>query len=116
MSMRRMIERIFKKYGTPIVLRGAYGDQTIRGFWQHTGSLGWHNMQSVYSPLGEVPRGQYLLLVPMDPPLKKGNIFMKDGVWYVIRRVEKMWHADQAIYRWCLCEEGGKEGTWASRS
>ena len=111
-----MIERIFKKYGTSMVLRGGGGDKTVRGIWQHTGSLGWQNMQSVYSPLGEIPRGQYLLMLPLEPPLQKGDTLYKDGIWYVVRRVEKIWHAEQAIYRWCLCEEGGQTGEWTSQS
>ena len=98
------------------MLRNLDGDTTIYGFMQHTASLGWQNMQPVYSPLGEIPRGQYLLLVPLEPELTKGDIFQKDGTWYVIRRVEKMWHGDEAIYCWCLCEEGGREGTWSTQS
>ena len=114
--MRRLIERVFEKYGTPITLRGFDGDTVIRGFLQHTGSLGWKNMQPVYSPLGEVPRGQYLLMLPLEPPLAKGDMLQKDGVWYVVRRAEKMWYGDEAIYRWCLCEEGGQTSTWGSQS
>lgn len=114
--MRRMIERIFKKYGTPILRRTVDGDETIRGFWQHTGSLGWKNMQPVYAQLGEVPRGQYLLMLPMEPVIEKGDSIQKGESWYIVRRVEKMWHGEEAIYQWCLCEEGGRTGVWGSRS
>ena len=114
--MRRRIEKLLRRYGTPILLRKFDGDMLLYGFWQHTGSLGWKNMQPVYSPLGEVPRGQYLLMLPVEPLLQKGDTFCKDSIWYVVRRVEKMWYGDEAIYCWCLCEEGGKTGPWASQS
>lgn len=114
--MRRKIERILRTYGTPITLRRGDGDTTIYGFMQHTGSLGWKNMQPAYSPLGEVPRGQYLLMIPVEPLLKKGDVVRRDGVWYMVRRVEKMWYQDEAVYCWCLCEEGGKTGIWGSQS
>ena len=114
--MRRMIERILRRYGTPILLRNVDGDTTFYGFMQHTASLGWQNMQPIYSPLGEIPRGQYLLMVPVKPALTKGDVIRKDGVWYIIRRVEKMWYKDEVIYCWCLCEEGGRTGIWGSQS
>lgn len=113
--MRHTIDRILRKYGTPILLRRIDGDTTIYGFMQHTGSLGWKNMQPVYSPLGEIPRGQYLLLLPVEPLLERGDIFKKEDDWYVVRRVEKMWHGGEAIYCWCLCEEGGEAGIWGSQ-
>lgn len=111
-----MIERILQRYGTPILLRRVDGDTTFNGFMQHTASLGWQNMQPVYSPLGEIPRGQYLLLAPVDLELTKGEIIRRDEIWFVIRRVEKIWHGEEAIYSWCLCEEGGKTGIWGSQS
>lgn len=114
--MRHTIDRILRKYGTPIVLRRVTGDTIIHGFMHHTGSLGWKNMQPVYSPLGEVPRGQYLLMLPIEPLLEKGDIFKKGDIWYVVRRVEKMWHGEKAVYCWCLCEEGGEAGIWGSQS
>ena len=114
--MRHMIDRILRKYGTPILLRTIFGDSTVYGLMQHTGSLGWKNMQPVYSPLGEVPRGQYLLMVPLEPEIKKGNIIRRGDIWFVVRRVEKMWYGEEPIYCWCLCEEGGKSGIWGKRS
>lgn len=114
--MRQMIERILRKYGTPLLLRRIDGDTTIYGLMQHTASLGWKNMQPVYSPLGEVPRGQYLLMLPVEPTLEKGDVFKKDDRWFIVRRVEKMWHGDEAIYCWCLSEEGGNTGIWGSQS
>lgn len=114
--MRRIFERIFKKYGALITLRGEEGDQKVYGIMQHTGSLGWQNMQPVFSPLGEVLRGQYLLLLPMEPALQKGDMFSRGDVWYVIRRIESVWHGKETVYRWCLCEEGGETGVWGSQS
>ena len=111
-----MIDRILRKYGTPILLRRIDGDTIIYGFMNHTGSLGWKNMQPVYSQLGEVPRGQYLLMMPMEPLLKKGDLICRDNIWFIVRRVEKMWNGEEPIYCWCLCEEGGATGIWGKQS
>ena len=112
--MRRTVEKILRRYGGPITLRRITGDTTIYGFMQHTGSLGWQNMQPVFSPLGEIPRGQYMLLVPVEPLLKRGDFIRRDDIWYVVRRSEKVWYQGKAIYCWCLCEEGGTLNQWGS--
>ena len=89
--MRRTIERILRKYGTSILLRRGDGDRTFYGFMQHTASLGWKNMQPVYSPIGEVPRGQYLLMMPLEPLLKKGDIvLLQTERGYLLHRVTRL--------------------------
>ena len=110
--MRALVEKVLRKYGTPLVLRRYDGDREIHAVMQHTASLGWQNMQPVYSPLGEIPRGQYLLMVPLEPLLEKGDILCREDKWYTVRRVEKVWHRDQPIYCWCLCEERGRMRNW----
>lgn len=113
--MRKTVEKILQRYGSSITLHRVEKDTQLRGFMEHTASLGWQNMQSVYSPLGEVPRGQYLLLLPVEPLLVKGDLLYREGIWYRVRRVEKVFYRDEAIYCWCLCEEGGKIDYWGSQ-
>jgi hypothetical protein len=110
--MRTLVEKVLHRYGTPVLLRRFTGDTVLYGIMQHTASLGWQNMQPVYSPLGEIPRGQYLLMVPVEPLLEKGDILRREEKWYTVRRVERVWHRDQPIYCWCLCEERGKVDNW----
>ena len=110
--MRRTVEKILRRYGSPITLRRSVGDTLLYGMMQHTGSLSWQNMRVAYSPLGEVPKGQYLLILPVEPLLKRGDFLLRDGSWYWVRRVEKVMYRDEAIYCWCLCEKGGNVDHW----
>ncbi len=113
--MRKTAEKILRRYGSPITLRRVEKDTELWGFMEHTASLGWQNMQGVYSPLGEIPRGQYLLLLPIEPLLEKEDLLFRGGTWYRVRRVEKVFYRDEAIYCWCLCEEGGKADNWGNQ-
>lgn len=112
--MRKTVEKILQRYGCEVTFRRITGDKKVYGFMQHTGSLSWQNMRVAMSPLGQIPRGQYLLLIPVDPELRKGDYFCKDAIWYVVRRVEKVMYQDETIYCWCLCEEGGDLDFWGS--
>ena len=113
--MRKTVEKILNRYGSPITLHRFEGDFELRGFMQHTASLGWQNMQKVYSPIGEIPRGQYLLLLPPEPLLVKGDYLFREEIWYRVCRVEKVFYREEVIYCWCLCEEGGKLGSWGNQ-
>ena len=112
--MRALVEKVLRRYGETLLLRRYTGDMEICAVMQHTASLGWQNMQPVYSPLGEIPRGQYLLLVPLEPLLEKGDILRREEKWYTVRRVEKVWYRNQPIYCWCLCEERGRMRNWGT--
>ena len=115
MSMRSTLEKILRRYGSPLILRQGEEETLIHGFMQHNASISQNNIQPAFSPLGEIPRGHHLLLVPPHPLPTTGDFIGLDGKWYVIRRVEKVWYRDEALYCWCLCEEGGKEDTWATQ-
>jgi len=106
--VEKVVERILREYGTAITLRGSREDCTFRGFLNHTGSHSWQNMHRNYSPLGEIPGGQYVLLAPLEPVLKGGDLLIMDGRRYRIRRLEKENLGGKAICQWGLCvEEGG---------
>ncbi len=110
--MRKLVERILKKYGTDILLRRVTGDVILRGFLQHTGSLAWQNMRSIYSPLGRVPGGQYRLILPPQPEIAEGEMLRLGERWYTVRRCEKVWYRNEWIYSWCLCDERGEPDNW----
>lgn len=107
--MQKVVERILRQYGNTITLRRTGEDCTFRGFLNHTGSHSWQNMQKKYSPLGELPGGQYVLLAPLEPVLKRGDLLLVDGRRYRIRRLEKECLGSEALCQWGLCvEEGGE--------
>lgn len=112
------IEKVIKRYGTTFtVLRG---DETreIKGIMQIVGAASRQNMRTEFTPLGEVPRGRYLLLAPLESEIEKGDVLVKgdEKRYYTVCRVEKIWYKEKGLYFWCLCEERGEPGQWGSLS
>lgn len=112
--MRTMIEKLIDRYGTTFSLLRGDGNIEIKGILQIVGAASRQNMQIDFTPLGEVPRGRYLLLVPAEPEVSKGDVMTKNGSgrYFTISRVEQVWFREKTIYCWCLCEERGVPGKW----
>lgn len=110
--MRKLVNRIFKRYGVPIELERTPENITVYGFVQQTATSARKYILPEYTPLGEVPKGQYLMLLPFSNAVKVGDKVMYAGKWYIIRRVEWAWFRKEAIYHWCLCEERGAYDQW----
>lgn len=110
--MRRLLERVFGLYGKNAVLISGSVQKQVKVFLQGSNSKSWQNMQRVYSPLGEIPRGQYLCL--LQPGVAtEGDTLMLDGKAHRICRVEEMTAGSNAMYQWCLCTGKGGADTWA---
>ena len=109
--MRRMLERTFARYGRDVVVTSHGVQKTVKAFFQGSRSKSWQNMQRVYFPLGEIPRGQYLCYL-LPGSAVAGDCLCVDGVTYEIRRVEDMRALGQVMYQWCLCAGKGGEDTW----
>lgn len=113
-----MIEKIIRRYGTEFLLVRAEGNIAIKGILQIVGAASQQNMRTEFTPLGEVPRGRYLLLTSLKPELEKGDVFMKEdeGRYYTVSRVEIIRLREEGLYCWCLCEERGAPGQWGNLS
>lgn len=111
-----MMGTVFRRYGTRLQrYRGGTG-VPFRGFLQHSASKSWQNMEREVMPLGEIPRGQYVLMAPLQPELAVGDVVEQAGKFYVLRRCETVMYRDTPLYVWGLCTEKGDEDTWASQS
>ena len=109
--MRRLVNKIFRRYGVPIKVEVSSGSYTIYGFVQHTATSARKHLLPEYTPLGEVPQGHYLMLLPVSE-VQVGKQLMYNGKWYIVRRLERVWLGSTAIYDWCLCEERGERDQW----
>ena len=98
---------IFRRYGSLMRIRRGKEIGQLRGFLHLFTSRSWQNMEREYLPLGEVPRGQYILVVPANAGLLPGDQVERDGKVYVLRRTELMYHRDRPLYLWGLCVEKG---------
>lgn len=84
----------------------------FRGIFQHTGSKDWHNMEKSYSLLGQIPRGQYMIMAPVGIRLEMGDRLQVGERRFSIRRVETVFWRNRALYSWGLCVELGRDDIW----
>ncbi|MBO5323297.1 MAG: hypothetical protein J6A88_04255 [Oscillospiraceae bacterium] len=110
--MQSTVEKILRKYGREITVERGEESLVFQGFFHHTGSKDWHNMEKAYTVLGQIPRGQYLVMAPTWIKLAMGDRICCDGKRYSVRRVEGETFQEERIYSWALCVELGKEDTW----
>lgn len=109
--MRKLVDKIFQRYGVPLTVLETSGVSTVRGFVQHTATSARKHLLPEYTPLGELPQGHYLMLLPLNA-VRVGKQVMYNGRWHIVRRVEQVWLGSTALYDWCLCEERGVTDTW----
>ena len=111
-----LIARIVEKYGTPVTLRRRETAWEVRAFFQPVRSKSWDSSDSDYSPLGEIPRGRYLYLGPLDPEAMAGDTVERNGRQYLVRRSEIIYDRKGPAYCWGLCLEKGGEDQWGRQS
>ena len=112
--MRALIERLIKRYGTPIrsYTDGKY--DYFRGFFQLVTSKSWQNMERMFPACGEIARGQFLLIAPSDATVKPTSVLLVDGKDYIVRRADHILYGRQRLFIWALCVEGGGDDTWSA--
>lgn len=107
--MRKLIDRVFARYGTEAVLSTGENTDTLRVFFQSVNSKSWQNMEKVFHPLGFEPRGQYICMLPADAAAENGSTLTVAGNDYLICRVEKMPICTNPVYQWAICTGKGSE-------
>lgn len=114
--MQKALQKIFVYWGCELKLKNGTGETPFRGFLQHSQSKSWQNMQKEFSPLGEIPRGQYTLIAPPELAAQVGDTLARGKKRYVLQRVETMMYENEPLYIWGLCVEKGGEDSWAMQS
>lgn len=110
------IEKVLRRYGTSLILCRGDSEEIFRGFLQHSDSRSRQNMLKEFCPLGEIPRGQYILLAPLELELKTDDTLIQGTNKVTICRIETVMYGDRPAYRWGLCKEKGDEDLWGSQS
>ena len=109
--MQQMIGKILNTYGVSVTWKKEE-PVTYRGFFQPVRSKSWQYLEGNYSPLGEVPRGQYVYIGPVEPAAEAGDTLTVDGQDYWLRRTELVRDGNGPVYCWGMCVEKGGEDTW----
>ena len=110
--MRRAVERVMARHGTDLTIVSGEENKTVRGFFRAVNSKSWQSMESEVSLLGEITRGQYVYMGPVDGSVKEGDSLILGGRNYLFRRTELYYYGNQAVYQWGLCVEKGVNDTW----
>ena len=114
--MRRTVEKLLSRFGTDMTIVSGEEETTVRGFFRAVNSKSWQNMESTVSLLGEISRGQYVYMGPVDVAAKEGDTLILGNRTYLFRRVEPYYYGNQPIYQWGLCVEKGVNDTWGTQS
>ena len=109
--MQQMIGKILNTYGVSVTWKKEEPG-TYRGFFQPVRSKSWQYLEGNYSPLGEVPRGQYVYIGPAERCVAFGDTLEVGGKDYMVRRVEPVYYGENVAYYWGMCVEKGGEDTW----
>ena len=111
--MQKLVDTVFRKYGVPITVQDTDGTHEVNGFVKNGASSARKYLLTEYTPLGEIPMGFYVMLLPRYEA-RIGKHLQYGGKWYIIRRFEWVTFRDQVLYDWCLCEERGRLDTWGN--
>ena len=112
--MRAIIETIIENYGSAVTAVSGEDSVSFRAFLQLVTSKSWQNMERVFGPLGEIPRGQYLYLGPAGQDIAQADYLRCHGRDYIVRRADPILVGDEALYIWGLCVRKGAEDPWSS--
>lgn len=110
--MRKMMDTAFARYGTDAILHNQTGSQPVKVFFHSINSTAWQNMERAFFPLGEVPRGQYICILPAHVRIAMEDTLQIHDRAYLVRRAERMELFSGPVYYWALCVEKGCEDTW----
>ena len=114
--MKKMVDGILGQYGSKITLERKNDTVTVKGFFQPVRSKSWQSMTGTATPLGEIPRGQYVYIGPADTAVALGDMLSIGGAKYIFRRVEPYYYGEEQLYIWGVCVEKGVNDTWGSQS
>ncbi len=110
--MKNWMDGVLGRYGSPALLKTQTGETTLQVIFHPVSSSAWQNMQRIFSPLGEVPRGKYFCVLPASASAAPEDTLVVGGSSYLLRRVEKVLLFADVMYQWALCVEKGSEAVW----
>ena len=103
--MERLVRKLLARWGSDIRI----GNTHVRGMLHHSGSKSFRIMERDFSPLGQIPDGQYVYIGPASPSPQTGQVLFLGELAYEVRRVEQIRLGNAVLYTWGLCvrRDGG---------
>lgn len=106
--MRHLLDTLLSRYGIPAQLQTKNGEQEIRVLFRAVRSDAWQNARREFTPLGEVPTGRYICLLPATAETEREATLTLMGKQYLLRRIEPIAVFSEIAGQWCLCVEKGR--------
>ncbi len=107
--MQKLMKQALARYGVSAQVETKTGEEMAKVFFRSVKSEAQQNAQRVFSPLGEVPRGRYICILPAQPEPKAEGTLTVHGKQYLLRQIEPVTVAEEILCRWCLCVEKGSD-------
>ena len=111
--MERWMDKVFARYGVAAQIQSDRGNSSLKVFFHSVKSTAWQNLERAFCPLGEVPRGMYVCLLPASAEVAVADTLLVGSKSYQIQRLEDVTFAGKRVYLWSLCVEKGSEDGWA---
>ena len=110
--MEDRLNDILSGYGSDLVLYHQGKGYELKAFFRPVQSKSWSYLEGEYSPLGEIPRGQYVYIGPADPRAEVGDDIRINYTFYRVRRSEIIMGTFGPLYCWAICVEKDGDDTW----
>ena len=108
------VDKMIRKYGNSMFLIQGEGHKPIRAFLQESHSKSKDSCHREFSLLGEIPKGVYVYIGPVQPEVRVGDILIFQDRRFQLRQAETIMAGDRKLYCWGLCTEKGGEHAWPS--
>lgn len=105
--MLRMVEKIFRRYGSKMLLYTAGGEAEFLGFLQPVNARNRQRLKTERTVLREVPNGVYVLILPAALQVTTGDSVELAQERYTVYRLENAVYGDEVLYQWGLCMKEG---------
>lgn len=109
--MERLMQRLLRMYGTQVQIIHEGKENTIHVIFYSSNSKSRENMEKRYCPLGQIPDGQYVCILPAGTAAVDDWLKV-DGESYRFCRVEDMRMGQQTLYQWSLLTRKGGDEAW----
>lgn len=110
--MKKRIERLLARFGRSVILHTANGDRATAAVLEPVTSKSMQAMCKEIPGAGVIPPGQYLYIGKAEESLDKTEYLTAGRETYLIRRWDRVYYRDTAVFLWALCVKSGEEEKW----
>jgi hypothetical protein len=112
MNRRAQIGRLLQRYGDLVEIRGEERALQVNAWIQPLRYKNKMYLGGTYLPDGYLDGGHFLYLGPAETRLDQmpsDTVLSRQGVRYMIQRVEPVWFANEILYIWAILQICGEE-------